>query len=413
MQIHSRVPMFGPADATPVPAPGEVRGDRPDHDGKHDDGKHDDGKHDDGKHDGEDRDGALDEAVSRAQAKSAVVEERLRLQPGNHLVLSGDRPTGDLHIGHLLGTLANRVRLQQLGVPLVLVIADYQVIVDRTDPGPVRDRVRALVADYLAAGVDPERTVIFPHSAIPSLNQLMLPFLALVSAAELHRNPTINSEMNAAGRPLSGLLLTYPVHQAADILFCGGTVVPVGMDQLPHLELTRSIARRFNDRYGHLFRLPEPLLSRTPLVLGIDGRKMSKSRGNSIALSANEDLTASRIRSAKTDSVRLIEYRPKARPEVASLLEIVAAFTGDTPAGIAHEIGNRGSGALKARAAEAVNEFLRPLRARRRELVAEPSYLDGVLLDGIGQANAMASSTLGKVRAAMDMDYLAGRRAGT
>jgi len=391
MQIHSRVPMFGPADAPPVPAPGEVRGDRPDHDGKHDDGKHDDGK---------DHDGALDEAVSRAQAKSAVVEERLRLQPGNHLVLSGDRPTGDLHIGHLLGTLANRVRLQQLGVPLVLVIADYQVIVDRNDPGPVRDRVRALVADYLAAGVDPERTVIFPHSAIPSLNQL-------------HRNPTIKSEMNAAGRPLSGLLLTYPVHQAADILFCGGTVVPVGMDQLPHLELTRSIARRFNDRYGHLFRLPEPLLSRTPLVLGTDGRKMSKSRGNSIALSANEDLTASRIRSAKTDSVRLIEYRPKARPEVASLLEIVAAFTGDTPAGIAHEIGNRGSGALKARAAEAVNEFLRPLRARRRELVAEPSYLDGVLLDGIGQANAMASSTLGKVRAAMDMDYLAGRRAGT
>ncbi len=391
MQIHSRVPMFGPANAPPVPAPGEVRGDRPDHDGKHDDGKHDDGK---------DHDGALDEAVSRAQAKSAVVEERLRLQPGNHLVLSGDRPTGDLHIGHLLGTLANRVRLQQLGVPLVLVIADYQVIVDRNDPGPVRDRVRALVADYLAAGVDPERTVIFPHSAIPSLNQL-------------HRNPTIKSEMNAAGRPLSGLLLTYPVHQAADILFCGGTVVPVGMDQLPHLELTRSIARRFNDRYGHLFRLPEPLLSRTPLVLGTDGRKMSKSRGNSIALSANEDLTASRIRSAKTDSVRLIEYRPKARPEVASLLEIVAAFTGDTPAGIAHEIGNRGSGALKARAAEAVNEFLRPLRARRRELVAEPSYLDGVLLDGIGQANAMASSTLGKVRAAMDMDYLAGRRAGT
>jgi tryptophanyl-tRNA synthetase len=391
MQIHSRVPMFGPADAPPVPAPGEVRGDRPDHDGKHDDGKHDDGK---------DHDGALDEAVSRAQAKSAVVEERLRLQPGNHLVLSGDRPTGDLHIGHLLGTLANRVRLQQLGVPLVLVIADYQVIVDRNDPGPVRDRVRALVADYLAAGVDPERTVIFPHSAIPSLNQL-------------HRNPTIKSEMNAAGRPLSGLLLTYPVHQAADILFCGGTVVPVGMDQLPHLELTRSIARRFNDRYGHLFRLPEPLLSRTPLVLGTDGRKMSKSHGNSIALSANEDLTASRIRSAKTDSVRLIEYRPKARPEVASLLEIVAAFTGDTPAGIAHEIGNRGSGALKARAAEAVNEFLRPLRARRRELVAEPSYLDGVLLDGIGQANAMASSTLGKVRAAMDMDYLAGRRAGT
>ena len=124
--------------------------------------------------------------------------------PAAHRVLSGDRPTGDLHLGHLVGTLANRIRLQRLGVPLNLVIADYQVIADRDAAGPLRQRVRLLVADYLAAGVDPEQTLIFPHSAVSSLNQLMLPFLSLVSDAELRRNPTVKAEAAAANGNSAG-----------------------------------------------------------------------------------------------------------------------------------------------------------------------------------------------------------------
>jgi len=342
----------------------------------------------------------------RAQARSLDVERQLLRSPSNHLVLSGDRPTGDLHLGHLLGTLANRVRLQQLGVPLTLVIADYHVITDRETTGPLSERVRSLVADYLAAGVDPQRTSIFPHSAVPALNQLMLPFLSLTTDAELHRNPTVKAESLSARRPLGGLLLTYPVHQAADILFCGATVVPVGRDQLPHVELARAIGRRFNERYGHVFEAPQALLSPMPSVLGIDGQKMSKSRGNAISLSSDEDTTARRIRSMRTDSLRLIQFLPDERPEVASLLEIVGFFTSRSPVAVAEDIGDRGSAALKAVAVQAVNDSLRPLRLRRRELMADPGFLDGVLVDGIAEATAVANDTLRRVRAAMGMDYL-------
>ena len=347
-----------------------------------------------------------DASFRQALARSSAAEIRLTAPSGSQVALSGDRPTGQLHLGHLLGTLSNRVRLQQLGVPLVLVIADYQVLTDRDSTGPLREQVRSLVADYLAAGVDPDRAVIFPHSAVPALNQLILPFLGLVTDAELRRNPTVKDEARAAGRPLSGLLLTYPVHQSADILACGGTVVPIGRDQLPHLELTRTIARRFNQRFGPVFEMPEPLLTGNSTVLGTDGEKMSKSRGNAITLGADEDTCARRLRSFRTDSMREITYSPQNRPEVASLLGIIGALAGRDPIDVAAEIGTGGSAALKAMAVEVVNESLRPLRTRRRGLIADPGHLDGVLLDGMAQANEMASATLSRVRAAMGMDYL-------
>lgn len=148
------------------------------------------------------------------------------------------------------------MRLQDAGVETFLVLADYQVITDRDTTAHVRDNVYGAVLDYLAAGIDPQRTTIFTHSSVPALNQLLLPFLSLVTEAELHRNPTVKSELEASGRALSGLLLTYPVHQAADILFCKGNLVPVGKDNLPHVEMTRVIARRFNDRYGAIFPVP-------------------------------------------------------------------------------------------------------------------------------------------------------------
>ena len=349
-----------------------------------------------------------DATFRRAQQRSDRIEADLRVDPTAYRVVTGDRPTGDLHLGHYLGTLANRVRLQNAGVPVTVVIADYQVITDRERPGPLRERVRALVADYLAAGLDPQRTAIFPHSAVPALNQLLLPFLSLVSVAELHRNPTVKAESLASRRPLSALLLTYPVHQTADILACQGTLVPVGKDQLPHIELARVIARRFNDRYGTVFAEPDALLSSAPVVLGVDGAKMSKTRGNTIPLGADEDQTTAAIRAARTDGLRRITFDPVSRPSVANLLTIIGALSGREPARIADDIGDGGASALKALAAEVINESLGGLRARRRELLADPGYLDCVLLDGTVRAGLAAGETLERVRAAMGMDYFGG-----
>jgi tryptophanyl-tRNA synthetase len=320
-------------------------------------------------------------------------------------MLTGERPTGPLHLGHYFGTVANRVRLQRSGVETLLVLADYQVVTDREVMGDVRGNVREIVLDYLAAGIDPDTATIFTHSAVPALHQLMLPFLSLVSVAELERNPTVKQELADSGRSLSGLLLTYPVHQAADILFCHADVIPVGRDQLPHLELTRTIARRFTGRYGPCFTEPEALLSEAPVVLGTDGRKMAKSRGNGIELRASADETVRAIRSAKTDSDRVITYDPASRPEVANLLLLTSLCTGVAPEAVADEIGSRGSGYLKALTAEALVEHLAPLRARRALLAAEPGLVAGILARGNAHANELADATLGDVRELMGTVY--------
>ena len=346
-------------------------------------------------------------AATEADLNPLPLEERIRLQPGDHAVVSGDRPTGPLHLGHYIGTLANRVRLQNSGVGVRIVIADYQVIADRAETGPLRQLVRTLVAEYLAAGIDPDRSMIFAHSSVPALNQLMLPFLSLVTDAELRRNPTVKAESLASRRPLSGLLLTYPVHQAADILGLRGDVVPVGRDQLPHVEVARVIARRFNDRYGTVFTEPEALLTSTPTVLGVDGAKMSKTRGNTVLLGATEDETAAAIRGARTDGLRRITFDPVSRPQVSNLLAIIGALTERDPVQIGDGIGEGGAVALKTLACEVINESLRGLRDRRRELLGEPDYLDGVLLDGTVRAAQIAAETLDRVRAVMGMNYLA------
>jgi tryptophanyl-tRNA synthetase len=343
-------------------------------------------------------------STRRAEARSAELEREIAHHPERFRVLTGDRPTGPLHLGHYFGTLANRVRLQRAGVDVLVLVADYQVIADRDDLGDLPGTVTGLVLDQLAAGLDPERTTFFRHSAVPSLNQLMLPFLSLVSVAELQRNPTVKAESEATGsRPMSGLLLTYPVHQAADILFCGGNLVPVGRDQLPHLELTRTIARRFNQRYGFLFPEPEALLSQAPLLLGTDGTKMSKSRGNAIALRDDEDRTAALIRRSTTDAERTITYEPERRPAVASLVLLGALSRGVSPEAFAGDIGGRGAAALKAAVTEAVNEHLRPLRRRRAELAADPGRVRELLTRGEERANALADATLDRVRASMGM----------
>jgi tryptophanyl-tRNA synthetase len=342
-----------------------------------------------------------------ALARSAELEQQIQANPHNFRVLTGDRPTGPLHIGHYFGSLTNRVRLQNLGVEVLVLITDYQIMTDHVAGRQLPATVCGMVADYLAAGIDPACSTIFTHSAVPALNELLLPFLSLVSDAELHRNPTVKAEAEATGKAPTGLMLTYPVHQAADILFCRANLVPVGLDQLPHLELTRLIARRFNDRYADqpLFPEPEALLTATPLLLGLDGHKMSKTRGNGIPLRASEDQTAAVIRRAPTDSDRHITYDPAGRPAIATLLELLAAATGNQPARLADEIGSQGAGRLKRMLTEAINELLRPLRTRRAGLADDPAYLTQVLATGNQRARHTAEHTLAEVHNALGMTY--------
>ena len=216
-------------------------------------------------------------------------------------------------MGHYFGTIRERVALQNAGVTTRIIIADYQVITDRDTTANIADNVHNMVIDYLACGIDPEKTIIFTHSAVPALNQLMLPFLSLVTESELMRNPTVKAEQEASGHALTGLLLSYPVHQACDILFCKGNVVPVGKDQLPHIEQTRQIARRFNERYGQVFPEPHGLLTDAVEIPGLDGRKMSKSYGNAIALSATEEETAKLIKKSQ-DRLRAHDHLRQGEP---------------------------------------------------------------------------------------------------
>ncbi|MBR1829814.1 MAG: tryptophan--tRNA ligase [Atopobiaceae bacterium] len=340
-----------------------------------------------------------------ALRRSNEIHADLPVHPDKYTMLTGDRPTGRLHLGHYFGTLVDRVRLQDMGINTNIIIADYQVITDRDTTEHIADNVLNMVIDYLACGIDPEKTTIFTHSAVPALNQLMLPFLSLVSEAELQCNPTVKAEQEASGHALTGLLLTYPVHQACDILFCKGNLVPVGRDQLPHIEQTRLIARRFNERYAPVFPEVAGLLTSTPLLPGLDGRKMSKSYGNSIAISMTAEETAKLIKKSKSDSERNITFDPENRPEISGLLTTAGICLGRDPKEIADEIGMGGAGQLKRVVTDAVNGYFEPIRARRAELVQDMDYIRDVLHEGNRHANEMADQTLAEVREAMGMVY--------
>ncbi len=346
-------------------------------------------------------------STTLAERRSAELEQLIDQDAGVFRILTGDRPTGQLHLGHYFGTLRNRVRLQDLGAEVFVLVADYQVLTDRDTAEHLDEYVIGMLLDYLAIGLDPARTVIFAHSAVPGLNQLLLPFLSLVSVPELSRNPTVKEEIaHSRQSAVSGLMLTYPVHQAADILFCKANLVPVGQDQLPHLEMTRLIARRFNDRFGRLvFPVPDALLSAAPLLLGTDGTKMSKSRGNTIPLAASADETARLIRGAQTDSERRISYDPQRRPAVSSLVLLAALCLDREARDVAAQVGDGGAAGLKRVVTTAVNDLLAPIRARRAELARDLGYVRKVLRDGNERANEIASVTLAEVQTAMDMRY--------
>jgi len=352
------------------------------------------------------------ETFIAAKDRSDAVWSDLTTNADKYRVLTGDRPTGALHIGHYFGTLANRVKLQNLGVDTFILVADYQVLTDREKAITPHQMIEEVLLDYLAVGLDPfdKNTTIFCHSHIPELNQLMLPFLTLVSVQELQRNPTVKEELQVSQQDsMSASLLTYPVHQAADILFCKGQLVPVGKDQLPHLEMSRKIARRFNHRYAkkkRVFPIPTALLSESPMILGLDGsQKMSKSRGNAIDLKMTPKETAKLIKGAKTDSERRITYDEVNRPEVANLLRLLALCSDATAQEWAESIGDGGSGTLKQELTTHLNEFLAPIRARRTHYADQSDLLRTVIGEGNRKARSIARATLQEVTEAMKIDY--------
>lgn len=346
-----------------------------------------------------------EKSFEAAQLASDTVLARIQEHASDYTMLTGDRPTGRLHLGHYFGTLKERVRLQNLGMPTNIIIADYQVITDRDTTEHIQDNVYNMVIDYLACGINPEKTMIFTHSAVPALNQLMLPFLSLLTEAELLRNPTVKAEQEASGHALTGLLLTYPVHQACDILFCKGNVVPVGRDQLPHIETTNKIAHRFNARYGTVFPEVTGLLTASTMLPGLDGRKMSKSYGNAISLCMTKEETTKLVKKSKTDSERGITYDPENRPGVSALLSTAAICLGREPEDIADEIGMGGAGMLKQYVSNAVNDYFAEIRERRCELMGNMDYIREVLAEGNKKANTIANATLQEVRETMGMVY--------
>jgi tryptophanyl-tRNA synthetase len=354
---------------------------------------------------------AASASLASAEELSKTALKGIRSNPSKYRVLTGERPTGPLHIGHYFGSLKRRVELQSLGVETWLVIADYQALTDRVGSPDLQEAVKNIVLDYLAIGLDvlSDKGVAFCHSQIPELNQLLLPFLSLVTVSEIERNPTVKSEMESMGiTSMSGLMFNYPVHQAADILFCHGNIVPGGRDQLPHVEIARRIARKFNTTYcgdRPYFEEPTLLFGDAPMLLGTDGRKMGKSLKNAIFIRDDETTTAALLKKAVTDSEKRITYEPVRRPEVSNLLLIASCCTGRTPESIAEEIGDRGGSALKTFVTDAVNTYFSGIREKRRAYEKDPDIVRKVLARGTEIAREMAHKTITEVHKRMFLDY--------
>ncbi len=331
-----------------------------------------------------------------------------------HRILTGDRATGSLHLGHYTGSLANRVKLQYEYDTLVL-IADVQALTTHFDrPAGVAAAVRALALDYLAAGIDPEVATIVVQSLVPAIAELTVFFSMLVTVNALRHNPTIKTE--AAERGYSELtygFLGYPVSQAADIAFCRAELVPVGEDQLPHVELARKVIRRFNELYRGrdgqpVLVEPRALLGPVPRLVGLDGRaKMSKSLGNSIDLADPPEVIREKVARAVTDPARVRATDP-GHPEVCVVFTYRRAFR---PAAELNETeqacraGRVGCVECKRSLAEALVELLAPARERRARYQAKPGFITDVMVAGTARARRLGEETMAAVREAMSLDH--------
>lgn len=324
-------------------------------------------------------------------------------------ILTGDRPTGPLHLGHYAGSLRNRVRLQHAH-DVTILVADLQALTDNAGrAADVRRHVLDLALDYLAVGIDPDVTTIALQSAIPELAELTVLYLNLVTVARLERNPTVRAEIGQRGfrRDVPAGFLAYPVSQAADITAARATLVPVGDDQLPMIEQTNEIVRRLAHLAGRPV-LPEcrALLSDTPRLPGVDGRKASKSLGNAIALSATPDGVRAAVRAMYTDPGHVRASDP-GRVEGNVVFAHLRAFDPDADdvaeLEARYRAGGLGDVELKRRLEERLQALLAPIRARRAALAADPAEVLALVARGSARARAVAATALADVRAAFSL----------
>ena len=330
------------------------------------------------------------------------------------VILTGDRPTGKLHIGHYFGSLQNRVKLQDEYEQYILV-ADVQALTDNfNNPQKVRDSVKELVMDYLACGIDPNKTTIFIQSMIPEIAELTVFYSNMVTVSRLQRNPTVKSEIAQKkelfgndGESITYGFLGYPVSQAADITAFEANLVPVGEDQLPVIEQTKEIVRKFNSTYGDVLVEPEVKIGDVARLKGLDGNaKMGKSLGNAIYLSDTEEEITKKVMSAVTDKNK-IKKDDKANPEICMVGYYHKIFSKDEKECIFSECkeGKRGCVNCKKRLAKNIINYLKPIREKRRYYEEHPELVNKILVDGTNKARKKASSTMKKVKEAMKIDY--------
>jgi len=346
------------------------------------------------------------------------------------IILTGDRPTGRLHLGHYVGSLRGRVELQNSGKfdEINILVADDQALTDNADnPQKIRDNMIQVVLDYLSVGIDPQKTNICVQSAIPALHALTFYYMNLVTTARLSRNPTVKSEIKLRGFDDEGLpagFFTYPVSQAADITAFNATVVPVGEDQLPMLEQTREIVHKFNSVYGEVLTMPNALLpsnEKARRLPGTDGKaKMSKSLGNCIYLSDDSKTLHDRVFSMYTDPEHINVADP-GHVEGNMVFTYLDAFCTDEHFAEylpdyqnldemkAHYMrGGLGDVKCKKFLYNVLEEMLSPIRAERSRWAADIPAVYDILKAGTAHAVEVTNETLERVRAAMKIDYFAG-----
>ncbi len=329
----------------------------------------------------------------------------------NDIILTGDRPTGCLHLGHLVGSLQNRVQLQHTYKQYVM-LADTQALTDNADnPSKVRNNVLEVALDYLSVGINPDISTIFIQSQIPELAELSMYFLNLVTLARLKRNPTIKNEMQQKGydENVPAGFLTYPVSQAADITGFKATLVPVGEDQIPIIEQTNEIVQKFNTLYSEVLVYAKPLLSSTTRLAGLDGKaKMSKSLNNAIFLSDEPDTIAKKVMSMYTDENHLKVSDP-GKIEGNMVFNYLDAFDKDAIKVLElkehYSCGGLGDVVLKKYLIEVLNSVLEPIRTSRKEFAKDSSAVMNILKKGSENARIVVAKTLHEVKNAIGVNY--------
>lgn len=323
-------------------------------------------------------------------------------------ILTGDRPTGPLHLGHYVGSLKNRVELQD-EYESFIIIADVQALTTNFEhPERLPQDVRQVATDYLAVGLDPEKSAIFVQSMVKEIAELTIFYSMYITVNVLRHNPTIKTEAKQYGyQDMTYGFLGYPVSQAADITFCRANLVPVGADQVPHIEFARKIVRRFNEMYKPVLVEPEALVGEVGRLVGLDGSaKMSKSLGNAIYLSDSAEAVQKKISMAVTDPARMRRTDP-GHPSVCTIFAYHKVFNPEVVADLSKECKNASIGCVdcKKRLANVINSFLEPMRERRAKYEANPRLVDDILIAGTERAREEGRKTMELVREAMHLDY--------